>query len=476
MAVALWHSPAVAQVPAQALVANVWSLEDCIRMALAHNKTIQAAYLDRVVQKFDLRVAEDKFTPKMLLSPSVSRVQSGSTSNGLTTSSRVTAAGVAATVNQAVATGAQITLGGAQNTLRQVGVDSTQAYGWSIAVVQPLLKGGGFDVARSSVLAAQLVERNNILALKSTLTDTLIAVTTAYRNYYKSLKSLEISRQSVERARELLGINRVLIATGRMAEVDIVQSEADVASQEFNLLAAENTTDGARLELVRLLDLDINTRITPQLTFAVEPIAYELESAKDLAYANRPDYQSLLLGIEVAKIRLMLAKNNQLPDLSASLGYGRDTVSSATPATAGMSGGWSMGLKLTIPLGDMTIKQGLVAASIDMEKNELNLIKQRDSIAIEVQNALRNVEMSFRQVTLAQRARTLSEKKVSIETEKLKAGRSTNFQIVSYQNDLVNAQNNELTTTIAYLDTMTALDRTLGIALEKWGVSLQAKP
>lgn len=115
-----------------------------------------------------------------------------------------------------------------------------------------------------------------------------------------------------------------------------------MASQEFNLLAAENTTDGAHLELVRLLDLDINTRITPQLTFAVEPIVYELENAKDLPYANWPDYQSLLLGIEVAKIRLMLAKNNQLPDLSASLGYGRDTVSSATPATVGISGGWRL--------------------------------------------------------------------------------------------------------------------------------------
>jgi outer membrane protein TolC len=66
----------------------------------------------------------------------------------------------------------------------------------------------------------------------------------------------------------------------------------------------------------------------------------------------------------------------------------------------------------------------------------------------------------------------LSEKKVEIETEKLKAGRSTNFQLVSFQNDLVNAQNGELAAITTYLNALTSLDRTLGITLDKWGVSL----
>lgn len=44
---------------------------DCIALAIQQNRTIRNAYLDRIVQRYDLRVAEDKFTPKLYLTPSV---------------------------------------------------------------------------------------------------------------------------------------------------------------------------------------------------------------------------------------------------------------------------------------------------------------------------------------------------------------------------------------------------------------------
>ena len=57
-------SPAHAADPAM-------SLDDCIALTLRENRTIKNAYLDRVVQKYDLRMAEDKFVPTLTLAPSV---------------------------------------------------------------------------------------------------------------------------------------------------------------------------------------------------------------------------------------------------------------------------------------------------------------------------------------------------------------------------------------------------------------------
>jgi hypothetical protein len=48
-----------------------------------------------------------------------------------------------------------------------------------------------------------------------------------------------------------------------MAEVEIVQAEADVSNREFDLLSAENNLDSARL-LIKLLDIDRHTMIVPQ--------------------------------------------------------------------------------------------------------------------------------------------------------------------------------------------------------------------
>ena len=46
------------------------TLNDAIYLGLRDNRAIRSAYLDRVAQKFDLVVAEDRFTPKLTLSGS----------------------------------------------------------------------------------------------------------------------------------------------------------------------------------------------------------------------------------------------------------------------------------------------------------------------------------------------------------------------------------------------------------------------
>lgn len=78
----------------------------------------------------------------------------------------------------------------------------------------------------------------------------------------------------------------------------------------------------------------------------------------------------------------------------------------------------------------------------------------------------------LRQVELARQARELSERKLTIEKEKLLDGRSSNFQLVTFQNDLVSAQNNELNATIAYLNALASLDKTLETTLETWKIEI----
>jgi outer membrane protein TolC len=126
-------------------------------------------------------------------------------------------------------------------------------------------------------------------------------------------------------------------------------------------------------------------------------------------------------------------------------------------------------------LRDLTLEQGYISAKVNLDKTELSLAKLRDTIEIDTKDAIRDVETKIKQVALAEQSRKLSEKKLEIETEKMKAGRSTNFQLVSYQNDLVNAQNNELSAVITYLNALTSLDRTLGTTLATWGITIDER-
>lgn len=455
-----------------AVVSPAWadtlSLADCIQLTLKENRTIKNAYLDRISQKYDLRMAEDTFVPTLELTtgPKLSGTAAnlGGASNGIANNSTTTTSSTSLTAIEKLPTGATLTLAGTFDTSQR----NVTGKGWNVTLEQPLLKRAGLDVNLETVRAAREQEQKNILALKATLIDTLTNVITAYRSYAQSIKTLENNRQSLQRSKELLATNRELIAAGRMAAIEIVQSEADLARQEYDLLAAENSLDKMRLNLTKAIDIDKNRRIMPVQETAILPLPYSLEQALQLAFEHRPDYQQLLLDAARAKRAVSIAKRNTLWDLSLTGNYSNDYLNS--------SGSWYTGMQVTIPLDNLyrtsSDRQAYLVADISQKKFENDLAKRREDIEIEIQDAIRSAEMSHRQIKLATLSRTLSEKKVEIETEKLKAGRSTNFQLVSFQNDLKQAQQRELDAITEYLNALTTLDKTLGVTLDRLGVAL----
>ena len=68
----------------------------------------------------------------------------------------------------------------------------------------------------------------------------------------------------------------------------------------------------------------------------------------------------------------------------------------------------------------------------------------------------------------------LSRRKLAIENDKLNAGRSSNFQIISFESDLRAAEEANLSAKISYLDARSQLDVLLGVMLESWEISLES--
>ena len=82
--------------------------------------------------------------------------------------------------------------------------------------------------------------------------------------------------------------------------------------------------------------------------------------------------------------------------------------------------------------------------------------------------------MGVRRIELARRSRELAEETLEIEQSKLAQGLTSTFRLTSVEDDLVRAQNGELDATIAYLNALTALDRTLGTTLRTWGIDIES--
>lgn len=471
-----------AQTRSLALPKNL-TLAQSIEVALQHNRVIRSALLSRVTQRYALRVAEDKFVPDAEINPfaqfDTSKMDTplGSTrfSSGVT--------GVSTGVSLTVPVGGQFAFVWTNSAQRQLQGPqdnhmSALASSLSLGFTQPLLRGGGLAVNTASVKTAHQIEDINIINFESTLIDVITQVIQTYRALLLVQQQLDISERSLQRAKDLLETNKLLIQAGRMARLDIVQTESDVASRELDVASARNRVDQARLALLAVLDIDSRTEVEPDAeALRIEPTTPSLEHSLELAFQYRPDYRQFLLQLEITKRDLLLAKNNRLWDLSLRATADMDI-------TGEKFGGvvekvfdvdrlrYGVGLDLTIPFGDLTRKQTVLNAKIGLDQAELDLQELRQNIELQVRDAVREVNFSLRQVDLARRSRELAEQKLETEREKLKIGLSTNFQVVSFEDDVVRAQNAELNAKIAYLNAQTALDQTLGTTLETWHVTL----
>ncbi len=120
----------------------------------------------------------------------------------------------------------------------------------------------------------------------------------------------------------------------------------------------------------------------------------------------------------------------------------------------------------------MSIHQAEVRARVNVRNSGIQLAEAHQQLEREVTNAVRDINARWRQYEISQRARDLSLRKLEIEREKLTVGRSSNFQVLSYENDLRNAENARLNTLINYLNAQAELDQQLGTTLQSWDITI----
>jgi len=453
------------------------TLEECIAMTLRQNQTIDNSYLDRITQKNALVNAEHAFNPQgtLTIGPSwthaitpTSKAESGS-------------ANVSTAWTQALKTGGSLNFAWNKSTtlLGKEAKRSTYSDGFSLGFTQPLLKGGGFTMGTLSLTRAYLTEQGNVLSLKSTLMTNIQTAITRYRSYINQIESLKIQRRSFEREKIRLEQQEALVEAGRLAKNDLIKSRAAIASRELQLLEVENTTDDARIDLLRFMNMDTGIPLLPIIDLQVEePQLPSLEDAMEIVYENDPSYQQALIALRNAELSLKEAKDGLLWDLGftgsiASNGNAGRTWGLATYNAADMKRKtWSLGLNLVIPLNKRDRATSYLNAKIAMRKARIDFQNTLDNLKADVIKQMRTIENNYKRVQFAKENTRLNAEDLEVAEIRFNAGLITNFELVTTQDNYVTTENTELTAKITYLNNLVEFDRRLGTLLDTLQINI----
>jgi len=129
-------------------------------------------------------------------------------------------------------------------------------------------------------------------------------------------------------------------------------------------------------------------------------------------------------------------------------------------------------LILTLPLSNLTSKAEYVKSRMEVEKSQLELEDNEKFAMLDVNDAVREVDTHIKRVEAYRLARELAQRRLEAEERKLDVGLTTNYFVLTYQDELANARSTEIRSMLDYILAQARLDRAIGTSLESWNVRL----
>ncbi|MDP2914322.1 MAG: TolC family protein, partial [Candidatus Aminicenantes bacterium] len=199
------------------------SLDECIIRALKDNLGVAIQVLGPEISGEGVNQAQEKYIPTLSMSVRSSKAENASYSYLDASESLVDKSQNFTFLNasQTLPTGGTFSLDftGYKTTTNRRGTTIDPRFGTTVRFnfAQPLLKNFGFKMTRREILVAMQnlgVSEEN---LKKTLMDTVYNVESAYWNLVYSIENLDVRRQSLQLAKDLLDKNQRSVEIGTLA-------------------------------------------------------------------------------------------------------------------------------------------------------------------------------------------------------------------------------------------------------------------
>lgn len=441
------------------------TLAEAVAVGLQGNRTIRSAYWQRISQRYDLKVSEDQFEPQLSVQGRYLATQRDDGHEQI--------GEISPTLTLEGPLGTNFSLSWTEGLNRTGEIGSRHNSGVSLTVVQPLLRDAGQETATAPLRLARLREKVNQLELQSTVAQVVTRIVLAYRELLRTQEQVRIAEEGLTRSLQLAEVNEALISAGRMAEFDILQTQADIARRELDIEEVYNQREAQRLELLHLLALDLNTTLRAIDPLEARPVRLDVEKAKQIALAYQPEYLTQLIAQEQATIIRTVAHNQRLWDVSLVGGTSQLQNRFGNNEYAN-SRSWDAyaGVQVNIPISNSGQRRDEVQARVNVYEQALGLVETEQTLVRDIEDAVRSMEAQWRQYQLAQRSIELSQRALDVERDKLSVGRSSNFQVLNQEAELRNAEYARLNSLIAYLNSQAQLDLRLGMTLESWNIVL----
>jgi outer membrane protein TolC len=373
-------------------------------------------------------------------------------------------------------------------------------------VTQHLLYGCCKWVNERFIIQAKNNRRITDSAFRQQLIYTIGQVESIYWALVSAYEDEQAKARALQQSTQLAADNRKQLQIGTLAPLDVVNSDAQVASDKQALITSQSNLEYQQLLMKQAIARNLNdpqlanAPVIPTDRVSLERLPEEGMQTEDLvhqAYENNPQIEQAMLNMKNNEITIRAEKNGLLPTADAYGFYGGSGLggqanpnaislggSTAQPPTSSGYGtvlgntfnnsspDWGLGVNLQIPIRNRTAQADQVRSQMEYRQSQMRLQQLYTQIRIEVINAVYAITNDRAAVQSSQSARDYAAQALEAEQKKYRLGASTTANVLQMERNLATAEDNLISADAAYARDRSQMGQILANTLDKYGVSV----
>jgi outer membrane protein TolC len=347
----------------------------------------------------------------------------------------------------------------------------------SVSLSQPLFKDAGKSMTERGITSANYALKIAEADYYSQMLSVAAKACTQFLTLLKTRESHESRKASVAAAKRLHVENDARVKAGVLAPIDLLDSELGVATREVDLLQADKAVRDAENALRYLLHASDNDAFGPSEPLAEPDSPYVSGNAIGTAFERRPELAKARIAIRNEDFNVSVARNQMLPDLAMKgtaglTGMGSDTRRGVVDVAEARYPFMTLGVELAFPIRNGAARADYRSSRLRTAQAQSALSALEDSIALEVNNALRTIDTRFRQIDVARKGVRVAESRLASFVKRNSLGMATTRNVLDAEADLTAARETLTLAKADYQSALIELWRATGELPEKEGIEV----
>ena len=409
---------------AQTDLPEQWTLRSCIDYALENNITIQRNRISAESAEEDVKSAKADFLPSITGSISQRIVNRPNDTNGT------------------IISGDDITTSESKTSYNgSYGIDAS----WT------LYNGGQrlntYKQQKLNNRIAELSIEESANTIEENITQLYVQILYSAEAVKVNESTLEVSKAQFARGQEQFNV-------GSISASDLAQLEAQVSSDNYQLVTSQATLQDYKLQLKQLLELDGDFEMDLYIPELDDSSVLIPLPAKDDVYnaalGLRPEIQSGKLNVDASDLSIKMARAGYIPSLSLTAGIGSNNANGNDFSfSEQIKQNWnnSIGLTVSIPIFDKRqTKSAINKAKLQKQTSQLDLLDEQKTLYRTIENLWLNANSAQQQYVAAKENLKSTQTSYELVNEQFNVGMANTVELLTEKNNLISAQQATLQT------------------------------